>query len=183
MKNRTELAKYFNELGFKIGAEVGVCYGYYSEVLFQNIPGLKLYAIDSWDMYEKYRDFKTAETYIKVYSDAKEKLAPYNCELIKKLSMDAVTDFADESLDFVYLDGNHSYDFVKDDIREWAKKVRKGGIVAGHDYYITRAGNHGVINAVDEYVKAHGYELNSTSWDHENPKKDDRQPSWWFIKK
>ncbi len=48
--------------------------------------------------------------------------------------MDAVKDFEDNSLDFVYIDANHEYDYVKQDITEWTKKVKPGGIVAGHDY-------------------------------------------------
>lgn len=183
MQNRTELAKHFAELGFKSGAEVGVCDGYYSEVLCKNIPGLKLYAIDSWDLYREYRDFRKVESqYVKIYNDAREKLKSYNCEVIKAFSMDAVRNFEDESLDFVYIDANHAYKFVKEDIREWAKKVRVGGIVSGHDYYITRAGNKGVVDAVDEYIKEHGYKFNRTRWDRHNPYKDDRQPSWFFVK-
>ena len=183
MQNRTTLAKHFADCGFKVGAEVGVCDGYYSEVLCKNIPGLKLYAIDSWDLYEEYRDFRREESqYLKIYNDACEKLKPYNCEIIKARSMDAVKKFEDESLDFVYIDANHAYEFVKEDIREWTKKVRKGGIVAGHDYYKTKAGNMGVINVVDEYIKEHGYKFNRTRWDRFNPHKDDRQPSWFFTK-
>ena len=94
--------------------------------------------------------------------------------------MDAVKDFADKSLDFVFIDGHHGYDYIKEDIREWSKKVRKGGIVSGHDYYLTPAGNMGVMDAVDEYVKEHGYDLKLTDWDKDNPVVDDRQPSWYF---
>jgi glycosyltransferase involved in cell wall biosynthesis len=51
--------------------------------------------------------------------------------------MQAVTDFADESLDFVYIDGNHQLKYVVEDIVEWTKKIKKGGIIAGHDYIYT----------------------------------------------
>ena len=182
MKNRTELAKYFASLGFKVGAEIGVCSGYYSEVLMNNIPGLKLYCVDSWDKYMMYKKFADREAHQSYFEHAVKKLAPYNCEIIREYSMDAVKRFDDESLDFVYIDANHAYDFVKEDIREWAKKVRIGGIVSGHDYYVTRQGNRGVVDAVDEYIKEHGYEFNRTRWERTNPYKDDRQPSWFFVK-
>jgi hypothetical protein len=42
--------------------------------------------------------------------------------------------FQDESLDFVYIDANHAYDFVKQDIELWYPKVKKGGYLWGHDY-------------------------------------------------
>jgi hypothetical protein len=49
--------------------------------------------------------------------------------------MDAVKDFKDESLDFAFIDGNHSFEYVINDIAEWSKKVRVGGIISGHDYW------------------------------------------------
>jgi len=96
-------------------------------------------------------------------------------------------------LDFVYIDADHSYKSVKEDINAWAPKVREGGIVAGHDYYLTRAGNIGVIAAVNEYVKEHGYSLQLTDWDldsvpytepetHHYKIGDEQQPNWWFEK-
>jgi hypothetical protein len=62
--------------------------------------------------------------------------------------MQAVTKFADNSLDFVYLDGNHTYDFVKQDLNAWYNKVKVGGILAGHDYPLKS-----VKQAVDEFCK------------------------------
>lgn len=182
MKNRLELAKYFAELGFTTGAEIGTEKGRYAEALCRTIPNLKLYCIDYWESYPQYTDFVRPDTFRNIYKIARRKLAQYNCVLIKKFSMDAVKDFADGSLDFVFIDGNHRYDFVRDDIRQWSKKVRKGGIVSGHDYYKTPHGNVGVINAVDEYVKEYGHELKLTDWDYSNPEPDNRQPSWYFTK-
>jgi Methyltransferase domain len=182
MKNRLELARLFNKLDFKIGAEVGVFDGHYSQVLCQNIPGLKLFGIDPYGVYKGYRDHKFVGSMKKAHDLTGERLAPFDYKLILKMSMDAVKDFADGLLDFVFIDANHSYNWVKDDIREWSRKVRKGGIVAGHDYYKTRTGNVGVIRAVDEYVKEHGYKLELTDWDRDNPTEDDRQPSWYFTK-
>jgi predicted O-methyltransferase YrrM len=184
LKNRVELAAHFNALGFKVGAEVGVFAGYYSEVLCRAIPGLKLYCVDSWVPYHKYRDHKFESSFKKAYDSTVERLAPYDHTIIKKFSMEAVKDFEDESLDFVYIDGNHSYEHVRDDVREWAKKVRKGGIVAGDDYYVMRSGNVGVIKAVDEYAAEHGVDLHIIPEDKNTPTitHDDRQPQWWMVK-
>ena len=182
MKNRTELAEYFAEIGFQTGAEIGVEKGYYSETLCQKISNLKLYCIDLWEAYKGYHDFMKHRTFDTAYKTAKNKLAIYDCELIKKLSMDAVKEFTDDSLDFVYIDGNHAYEYVRDDIREWSKKVRKGGIISGHDYYITPKGNVGVIKAVNEYTSKYKYNLKLTDWDKKNPNIDERQPSWFFVK-
>jgi predicted O-methyltransferase YrrM len=184
MKNRGELAKYFNELGFKTGVEVGVCDGTYSLVLEQSIPGVKLYGVDPYITYQRYADYRRQGSLERAYGHAKEKLALYpTYEFIIKTSMIAVKQFADESLDFVFIDGNHTYDFVKEDINAWTPKVRKGGIVSGHDFYVFPSGDHGVIFAVLEYVSAHRITLKTTDWDLENLNRDERQPSWYFTKR
>ncbi len=54
---------------------------------------------------------------------------------LRMSSMEAVSKFQDESLDFVFIDGSHDYVDIKDDIIHWLPKVKKGGILAGHDYY------------------------------------------------
>lgn len=131
---RTDLAKLFGELGFKIGAEVGVERGIFSEVLCTHNYGLKLFCIDYWDSYPEYlhpiNDGHLAGT----YKQAKDRLKPHDATLIKKFSMDAVRDFKNESLDFVYIDANHELPYVMEDIVYWSDKVRPGGIVAGHDW-------------------------------------------------
>lgn len=67
--------------------------------------------------------------------EAQERLIPYGVTFVEKFSMDALSDFPDESLDFVYIDANHEWPFVTQDIYYWSRKVRVGGIVAGHDFY------------------------------------------------
>jgi len=71
--------------------------------------------------------------------------------------MDAVGDFADEYFDFVYIDGNHIFNYVANDIYYWLKKIRVGGIIAGHDYrpYYPRSGIH-VFQVVNAYTDAYG---------------------------
>lgn len=132
--NRTEMAKTLHELGFKRGVEVGVAQGWHSLLLCENIPGVELYGVDVWDLYEGYNEY--TDRIHKYYLEAQERMKPYpNYHFVKKFSMDAVKDFEDGSLDFVYIDGAHDFKNVADDICEWSKKVkRNGGIVYGHDY-------------------------------------------------
>lgn len=133
---RDQMATLFHELGFKSGVEVGVRDGGYSFTLCQAIPGVKLYGIDPYIPLKGYRDHVRKETFDRFYEEAHAKLDPYpNYAFIKKLSMDAVNDFADESIDFVYIDGNHDFQNATNDIVEWGKKVRKGGIISGDDYF------------------------------------------------
>jgi predicted O-methyltransferase YrrM len=131
---RNGLPVLFKELGFKTGAEIGVLEGGYSEILCQGNPEAKLYSIDPWEVRPEYTNFIKEETLEMAYEKARTRLSKYNCEIIRKLSMDAVKDFADESLDYVYIDGDHSFQASTDDIAEWTKKVKMGGIISGHDY-------------------------------------------------
>jgi len=181
MKNRIELAKYFKTLGFKKGAEIGVDEGRYAEILCKLVDGLTLYCIDSWA--NKTGKVKERIKRNKAFDKARTRLEKYDARIINRTSKEASNQFEDGSLDFVFIDANHDYLHVKEDIQLWAKKVRKGGIVSGHDYYVTKQGNTGVIKAVDEYVAAYGQKLQLTDWDLDNPVNDDKQPCWFFIKK
>lgn len=159
MKDRIELAKYFAELGFKIGAEIGVYAGRYSRQLLDNISGLKLYSIDSW-----------LGKYTRHEEKARQSLLKYpGSTIIKGMSVDAAKTISDNSLDFVYIDANHFYACVMDDMTAWTPKVRSGGIVSGHDYQLPE-----VRKAVDEYTTQHNYKLNVT---------EESISSWWFVKK
>lgn len=66
---------------------------------------------------------------------------------IKATSENASTLYPNDSVDFVFIDGGHDYDCVKNDIKCWIPKIKKGGIMAGHDYPMFG----GVQQAVDEF--------------------------------
>lgn len=168
---RVDLAKHFGELGFKTGAEIGVCKGKFSRVFCWNVPDLCLHCIDTWESDPLDPGSEGALNEAN-YEHAKKILQPFNVKFIRKTSMMALNNFEDASLDFVYIDANHSFDYVMQDIIEWSKKVRVGGIVSGHDYFRLRFA--GVILAVNTYAKAHGLTVNLTT--------DDHTPSWYWIK-
>ena len=154
---RDGLAILFAKLGYTKGAEIGVEQGLYAEMLCKANPDLRLYAIDAWRAYRGYRDHVSQDKLDNFYKATMYRLAPYDCEIIREFSMDAVKQTPDDSLDFVYIDGNHELPYVINDIIEWSKKVRKGGIVSGHDYYqSTRfdTKNH-TVYAVDAYTRSY----------------------------
>ena len=182
MKSKYDLIKYFAKLGFTRGAEIGVAEGYLSEAMFKAIPNLHLYCIDIWQPYRGNAWSGSIARNDRNFMVASKRLANYDATLIRQMSMDAVKQFTDNSLDFVYIDSNHAFDYVMQDLIEWSKKVRVGGIVSGDDYY--RFKKAGVIEAVDAYTKAHGIKFNLT--DPYPGKIMDRghqeQPSYWWIK-
>lgn len=146
---RSELALIFRALGFKRGAEIGVRKGDFSLVFCKRIPDLELLCVDIWDAYYHF----SADSGAEHYEIAKERLGKYNATLIKKPGQVAALDVEDESLDFVYIDADHRFDYVMEDIITWSRKVRPGGIVSGHDYWRFR--NGGVVPAVDTYTHEH----------------------------
>ena len=174
LKNRQDLAKYFATLNFKTGAEIGVAQGVFSEVFCQSIPGLKLYCVDPWlrDQNKKPTDYEVAQ----------EKLKPYGCTLIKDFSVEASKQFKDGSLDFVYIDANHYYDYVMMDLLCWVRKVKHGGIVAGHDYFLSKrpGSSLSVVQAVDAYTKFYNIKVNVIPGNREAPSYAEKHPNFWW---
>lgn len=155
--NRRIMAQLLNELRFTTGAEIGVAKGEHAEILSQEIDGLNLYCIDPWEGYSGYTDYLDGR--LKgFYTQAQDRLAPYNCRLIKDYSMNAVKQFENDSLDFVYIDGAHDLRSVIDDMTEWHKKVKPGGILYGHDFKRSKNPRFKchVVDAVQAYTYAHG---------------------------
>lgn len=72
---------------------------------------------------------------------------------IRMTSVAAAKLYEDHSLDFVFIDAQHDYESVKEDILAWKNKVKKGGILAGHDY--NPEGDYGVGKAVRELLPNH----------------------------
>jgi predicted O-methyltransferase YrrM len=94
---------------------------------------------------------------------ARTKLAPFGQRsvLIKDFSAPAAQQFADNSLDFVFIDAIHTYEAVSEDLQAWVPKVRVGGLIMGHDISW-----QGVHKAVSEFGAANNlavYRSPSTS--------------------
>jgi len=149
-----------------VGAEVGVMQGYNALDILQNILNLRLlYLIDPYLGLCPF-DGNEATKY-----SAKENLAFYDhkiCWVYKKFESCTTEDIS-EPLDFIYIDGDHSYECVKEQLVLAAKLVKKDGVVGGHDFGWT-GNDGGVHKAVKEYVNLHEVTL--------NVRKDG---DWWVI--
>lgn len=152
--NRRELYQRFSDRGFRAGAEIGVAYGDNSISLLETLPGISLYLIDPWAGTVRSKEF-----YAKVKKKAMENLTPYSDRVIvmDEKSEEAALHVRENDLDIAYIDGDHSYDAVMLDIVLWGRRVKPGGILAGHDYVRTR--KHGVYRAVNDYARYHGIEI------------------------
>lgn len=146
---RNVLGTIFAQLGYTVGAEVGTKKGDFAKILCEANPGLHLYCVDAWSA----AFGGEQSTHDRYFRRAQANLNGHNVTFVKKPSMEALPDFKDGSLDFVYIDANHQFDYACPDLIFWSQKVRSGGIVSGHDYFRHYRG--GVVEAVDAYTRCH----------------------------
>lgn len=148
-----EAIKYIKEnlKGYLIGAEIGVSKGTHALEILQTL-NCKLYLIDIWeDYYESFLLNQAPNLSKKCASkeQVEKLLKNYNIETIKGDSIEVAIKFPNGYFDFVYIDGNHTYENVKADILAWKPKVKIGGVLCGHDYTNEC---EGVKKAVDELL-------------------------------
>jgi hypothetical protein len=154
------LPKLINEYNLKVGVEIGVCLGGHSEAMLLYTKLERLYSIDPYIYAPRGTDghvlpngkgFDQLE-YDEMYEYTKERLSVFGGRniFIRKTSLEAANDM-NEQIDICFIDARHTYESVKEDIGLWGNRLRKGGLLCGHDY------NHpnfpGVTQAVNEFAK------------------------------
>jgi hypothetical protein len=201
--HRNDLIKNLtNLIGNGKGVEIGVFKGEFSKHILNNWGGT-LYMIDVWrPLGNEYEDASNHKEHIDAYQQTMENIKGFEDRgiMIRASSEISANMFQDESLDFIFIDANHAYDFVVDDINLWFSKLKKGGIFSGHDYinmdwyndpnfapngkdkYIWATdsngsnlyhGIFGVNPAIDEFCTKYNYNINVTKeW----------FGTWWFVK-
>lgn len=187
LKSKYELIRYFKELGYTKGAEIGVAEGYLSEAMCQTIPNLELWCIDIWHHYRGNRWSGSTERNEHHFKVATERLSKYNTHIMREMSMDAVKKFELYSLDFVFIDANHKFDYVMEDLINWTRRVRVGGMVSGDDYYAFKRDHQdygGVVEAVNAYTKAHGitFKVTDPLTDKIRDRGAQEQPCYYWTK-
>jgi hypothetical protein len=135
--------------------EIGTWEGNFSKRLLESTTCKKLYCVDPYKHFDAgiYPDAinnLTQEKFDQVYESTRKSLECFGdrVEFIRLCSSEAVKLFEDESLDFVYIDGNHDYKFVEEDIRLWFPKVKKGCYLCGDDVYSLNLSEHDSDNNV-----------------------------------
>jgi hypothetical protein len=161
--DRKLLYKEWAKEGFAKGCEVGVQLGRNADVMLSTIPNLQLTLVDPYAVYEyknlrRRNRWKWHQPEMDSYRrKAVKRLARFDVVWLMLPSAAASLYVPDEALDFVYIDGNHGYDFIMQDIILWAPKVRSGGVISGHDYGISA-----VRRAVTMYAGHHQLEISVT---------------------
>lgn len=126
-----------------LGVEIGTNYGSNALNILTVLDIDKLYLVDIWDFFSVQFNSENAYEVVRKTFSKNEKVI-----IIRDFSINAVKEFRDKSLDFVYIDANHNYENVYQDIKVWSEKVKVNGIVAGHDISDLE-----VYKAVNDYCK------------------------------
>jgi len=159
------IARKYNRPSNLVGVEIGVYRGDNAAYILLTLDMKKLFLIDPYLEYKEYKNNPGWEGRVQTDFNnfleiATSKLKPYQekVEFIKKKSEDAAPDVPD-GLDFVYIDGNHEYDFVKRDIDLYYPKLKEGGVLGGDNLEMS-----GVSRAVIEFVANHSLNIHGVKW-------------------
>jgi hypothetical protein len=184
LKTRRDLHLLVRHLRLQgLGVEVGVMEGVYTEYLARE-TGLTIYGVDAWRSFDEhdYQDGNNADDDIqnKRYIKAARRLAGLNARLIREESVPAANQFDRGSLVLVYIDANHRYERVMQDLLAWYPKLARGGIFAGHDYldcdrYEPYRLRCDVKRAVDEFAACLDVDVLSTQ--------EPDGATWYWVKR
>lgn len=157
-----------------IGIEVGVSEGTHAKLLINQLKFKQLILTDVWENIPSNIPYNGNFPRYGMEVEAHFKDYP-NVTTIKGYSVDVAQQFEDEYFDFVYLDAGHEYEDIAADIDAWYRKVKKGGVLAGHDYHNTDPNYPGLDRAVDDYFSAKKFCADVDNKDYTNS-------DWWVIK-
>jgi hypothetical protein len=145
-----------------VGCEIGVERGYTTEYFLRVNKTTKIYCIDPFANYIDWNGENKNERDM-VYKEFLQRMSPFSdrVNIIKKYSDDAVNDVPDNSLDFIFIDGLHTYEQVTKDMQNYYDKVKSGGIFSGHDFSLIDCINR----AVKDFAKTKGKEILTTEHD------------------
>lgn len=138
----------------EVGSWKGKSSAYMAVEIANSGKGIDFYCVDTWEgsiehkMNDNYKLDELYDTFINNMKPLEGHYIP-----LRMTSLEAVTKFEDNSLDFVFIDASHEYEDVKKDIEAWLPKVKTNGILAGHDYYLgDNDWGDGVKRAVNELL-------------------------------
>lgn len=138
-------------------AELGVDRGEFSALILERSEPRTLHLVDLWNT-DRYHD----GLYERTRQRFAEPMARGQVRIHRKDSLAAAEDFADDHFDWIYIDTDHSYATTSRELRRYARKIKTGGLIAGHDYTMgnwVSSYRYGVIEAVHEFCIEQDWEL------------------------
>jgi predicted O-methyltransferase YrrM/GR25 family glycosyltransferase involved in LPS biosynthesis len=148
----------------EIGSWKGKSSAFMAVEIANSNKNIEFYCVDTWEGSVEHQDRDDLKSLYDTFNQNMMPLKDYHIPL-KIISLEAVEKFEDKSLDFVFIDASHEYEDVKKDIISWLPKVKEGGIIAGHDYYLNGTDFFpGVKQAVNETLKSNELEFAEDCW-------------------
>jgi hypothetical protein len=155
-----------------VGAEIGVHLGEFSAAILETVAPRELHLIDPWQ-HESSPEYEQAwyggqardgqremdERYESVCARFADQVRSGQVTVHRAPSDQVLDAFADGHFDWVYIDGNHLYEYVTKDIALAYRKTRVGGFITGDDYSPGGWWQGGVKRAVDEFATEDGVQL------------------------
>jgi predicted O-methyltransferase YrrM len=151
----------------EVGSFEGRSAAYMGVEIINSNKAIKFDCVDTWMGSEEHEGMYVGENIKRdadyLFNEFRKNTIPIShiMEPIRTSSLEASQLYRDRSLDFVFLDAAHDYENVKNDILSWLPKVKVGGWIAGHDYFLE---HFGVKEAVDEIFESHLVELRGSCW-------------------
>ena len=162
--------------------EVGVAYGGHAHYILENDPEIKYIGVDPYafgydpnDAFcsdvEGYLGLKGQTALDELFEGVTLSLQKYNsrAEIFRIDSITFANSLENESQGLVFLDDNHTYQYVIQELNTWWPKIKKMGLLCGDDYWMAD-----VSKAVNEFVQANNLQLHFIG-------KNDYKT--WFIQK
>jgi hypothetical protein len=151
------------------GAEIGVFQGRFSSNIIKTVRPEKLFLIDPWinfddpglekAWYKKGSKHDMNAHYTKVTEKFARRIDSGQIEVLRGTAAEMMPTIEDESLDFVYIDGDHRYEGVKVDLELAYQKVAPGGVIAVDDHVLGNWWADGVVRATNEFLGRYAQDL------------------------
>ncbi len=119
----------------EVGSWKGKSSAYMAVEIANSNKSIDFFCVDTWKGSIEHIDFPDLESLYETFTNNMKPLSRYHIPM-RMPSLEAAKEFEDKSLDFVFIDASHEYEDVKDDIKAWLPKIKPGGVLAGHDYYV-----------------------------------------------
>jgi hypothetical protein len=150
------------------GAEIGVMQGGFANEILTT-PVRKLHLIDAWQHVPGHPDNAISMSQgghncneTTVITRFAKQIEQRRVVVHRMFSVEAARHFHPHSLDWIFIDADHTYQAVLDDLRTWSSKIKPGGVIMGHDYMDWGAAielKFGVIPAVNKFCAENGWKI------------------------
>lgn len=181
IKDRIDIPLWLASRGmFGNAVEIGVCQGAFAHGVLKIWKCSQYVMVDPWRSQDKtiYKEKHDNVDFEQAYKACLELTKSFsNAVTMRMLSERAAAKFPNDHFDWVYIDGNHCYEAVMQDLNCWWPKLKAGGVFSGHDFYTDTHWPHWceVKKAVLEWLPQHGYSMDDI---HRM-----KCSSWMLIKK